>query len=199
MLDRLGQSQVREHVTADGKQSVVVICPAGQEYAISSAFQRFLAEMVDFFILVILMIDFLVGRIYENMSTVERLAVALVYRLLVSFYETLFIWGADGATPGKFLLGLRVMTCATSTLVRPNRILVVPASNVSLSASAVRALIKNCFIAFLLFIFSTPLMNQNFSIAFLFPVFIPLLYLQHNRTVYDIVAGTIVVQHRWGT
>lgn len=48
--------------------------------------------------------------------------------------QTICIWGAGGATPGKFLLGLRVVTCDTSTLVRPNRVLVVPASNVSLSA-----------------------------------------------------------------
>lgn len=108
------------------------------------------------------------------------MAVALVYRVLVCVYETICIWGAGGATPGKFLLGLRVVTCDTSTLVRPNRVLVVPASNVSLSASAVRAL------------------NKNFSIAFLFPVFITLLFFQHNRTVYDIVAGTIVVQRRGG-
>lgn len=39
-------------------------------------------------------------------------------------------------------------------------------------------------------------LNKNFSIAFLFPVFITLLFFQHNRTVYDIVAGTIVVQRR---
>lgn len=48
--------------------------------------------------------------------------------------QTICIWGAGGATPGKFLLGLRVVTCDTSTLVQPNRVLVVPASNVSLSA-----------------------------------------------------------------
>lgn len=41
-------------------------------------------------------------------------------------------------------------------------------------------------------------LNKNFSIAFLFPVFISLLFFQHNRTVYDIVAGTIVVQRRGG-
>ncbi|XP_061593228.1 protein FAM8A1-like [Cololabis saira] len=176
---------------------------AGREYAIPSPFQRFLAETVDFFILfcvkatIVLWImhlsgmkdiakfitHFIVEEIDENTSMEDlqkMMAVALVYRVLVCVYETICIWGAGGATPGKFLLGLRVVTCDTSTLVRPNRILVVPASNVSLSASAVRAL------------------NKNFSIAFLFPVFITLLFFQHNRTVYDIVAGTIVVQRRGG-
>ncbi|KAM6900004.1 protein FAM8A1 [Xenentodon cancila] len=176
---------------------------AGREYTLPSPLQRFLAETVDFFILfcvkatIVLWImhlsgmkdiakfitHFIVEEIDENTSMEDlqkMMAVALVYRVLVCVYETICIWGAGGATPGKFLLGLRVVTCDTSTLVRPNRVLVVPASNVSLSASAVRAL------------------NKNFSIAFLFPVFITLLFFQHNRTVYDIVAGTIVVQRRGG-
>lgn len=39
-------------------------------------------------------------------------------------------------------------------------------------------------------------LSKNFSIAFLFPAFVTLLFFQHNRTVYDIVAGTIVVKRR---
>ncbi|CAJ1083459.1 protein FAM8A1 [Xyrichtys novacula] len=176
---------------------------AGREYTIPSPLQRFLAETVDFFILfcvkatIVLWImhlsgmkdiakfvtQFIVEEIDENTSMEDlqkMMVVALVYRVLVCVYEVICIWGAGGATPGKFLLGLRVVTCDTSTLVQPNRVFVVPASNVSLSASTVRAL------------------NKNFSIAFLFPVFITLLFFQHNRTVYDIVAGTIVVQRRGG-
>ena len=49
------------------------------------------------------------------------------------------IWGAGGATPGKFLIGLRVVTCDSSVLVQPNRVLVVPATNVSLSAWVVKS------------------------------------------------------------
>ncbi|KAI1885748.1 hypothetical protein AGOR_G00207000 [Albula goreensis] len=172
---------------------------AGREYTIPSPLQRFLAEMLDFFILffikatIILSImhlsgmkdiskfamHFIVEEIDEDTSMEElqkMMLVALVYRILVCFYEIICIWGAGGATPGKFLLGLRVVTCDSSVLVRPNRVLVVPASNVTLSASTVRAL------------------NKNFSIAFFFPAFITLLFFQHNRTVYDIVAGTIVVK-----
>ncbi|XP_066531043.1 protein FAM8A1 [Hoplias malabaricus] len=174
---------------------------AGREYTIPSPLHRFLAEMVDFFILfcvkatIVLWImhlsgmkdiskvvmQFVVEEIDENTSLEDlqkMMAVALVYRVLVCFYEIICIWGAGGATPGKFLLGLRVVTCDSTVLVRPNRVLVVPASNVTLSASTVRAL------------------NKNLSIAFLFPVFITLLFFQHNRTVYDIVAGTIVVRRR---
>uniref|UniRef100_A0A1A7X9A4 Family with sequence similarity 8, member A1 n=1 Tax=Iconisemion striatum TaxID=60296 RepID=A0A1A7X9A4_9TELE len=171
----------------------------GREYSIPSPLQRLMAEMVDFFILffikatIIISImhlsgikdvskfamHFIVEEIDEDTSMEElqkMMLVALVYRVLVCFYEIVCIWGAGGATPGKFLLGLRVVTCDSSVLVQPNRVLVVPATNVSLSASTVRAL------------------NKNFSIAFFFPAFITLLFFQHNRTVYDMVAGTIVVK-----
>uniref|UniRef100_A0A3Q3B2K4 Family with sequence similarity 8 member A1b n=1 Tax=Kryptolebias marmoratus TaxID=37003 RepID=A0A3Q3B2K4_KRYMA len=171
----------------------------GREYSIPSPLQRLMAEMVDFFILffikatIIISImhlsgikdvskfamHFIVEEIDEDTSMEElqkMMLVALVYRILVCFYEIVCIWGAGGATPGKFLLGLRVVTCDSSVLVQPNRVLVVPATNVSLSASTVRAL------------------NKNFSIAFFFPAFITLLFFQHNRTVYDMVAGTIVVK-----
>ncbi|XP_023819914.1 protein FAM8A1 isoform X2 [Oryzias latipes] len=172
---------------------------AGREYLIPSPLQRLMAEMVDFFILffikatIIISImhlsgikdvskfamHFIVEEIDEDTSMEElqkMMLVALVYRILVCFYEIVCIWGAGGATPGKFLIGLRVVTCDSSIMVQPNRVLVVPATNVSLSASTVRAL------------------NKNFSIAFFFPAFITLLFFQHNRTVYDMVAGTIVVK-----
>ncbi|XP_058503878.1 protein FAM8A1-like [Solea solea] len=171
----------------------------GREYIIPSLLQRLMAEMVDFFILffikatIIISImhlsgikdvskfamHFIVEEIDEDTSMEElqkMMLVALVYRILVCFYEVVCIWGAGGATPGKFLIGLRVVTCDSSVLIQPNRVLVVPATNVSLSASTVRAL------------------NKNFSIAFFFPAFITLLFFQHNRTVYDMVAGTIVVK-----
>ncbi|XP_071409336.1 protein FAM8A1 [Pithys albifrons albifrons] len=173
--------------------------PAGREFLIPSLAHRFIAEMVDFFILffikatIILSVmhlsgikdiskfamHYIIEEIDEDTSMEDlqkMMIVALIYRLLVCFYEIICIWGAGGATPGKFLLGLRVVTCDTSVLVAPSRVLVIPSSNVSMTTSTVRALIK------------------NFSIASFFPAFITLLFFQHNRTAYDIVAGTIVVR-----
>ncbi|KAL4646950.1 protein FAM8A1 [Arapaima gigas] len=189
---RAGQQQQQRRLDRNAQ-------PAGREFSIPSPLQRFMAEMVDFFILffikatVILSImhlsgmkdvskfamHFIVEEIDEDTSMEElqkMMLVALLYRILVCCYEIICIWGAGGATPGKFLLGLRVVTCDSAVLVRPYRVLVVPASNVKFSASTVRAL------------------NKNFSIALFFPAFITLLFFQHNRTVYDIVAGTIVVK-----
>ncbi|TNN78335.1 Protein FAM8A1 [Liparis tanakae] len=203
------QSAYQAAVTSRSGDAAVVAQPQqqengdaqrpGREYIIPSPLQRLLAEIVDFFILffikatIIISImhlsgikdvskfamHFIVEEIDEDTSMEElqkMMLVALVYRILVCLYEIVCIWGAGGATPGKFLIGLRVVTCDSSVLVQPNRVLVVPATNVSLSASTVRAL------------------NKNFSIAFFFPAFITLLFFQHNRTVYDMVAGTIVVK-----
>ncbi|XP_063307760.1 protein FAM8A1 [Pelobates fuscus] len=172
---------------------------AGREYIIPTLAQRFRAEMVDFFILffikaaVILSImhfsgikdiskfamHYIIEEVDEDTSMEDlqkMMVVALIYRLLVCFYEIICIWGAGGATPGKFLLGLRVVTCDSSVLIAPNRVLVIPSTNVNMTSSTIRAVIK------------------NFSIAFFFPAFITLLFFQHNRTAYDIVAGTIVVR-----
>ncbi|CAH6800817.1 protein FAM8A1 [Phodopus roborovskii] len=172
---------------------------AGREYIIPSLAHRFMAEMVDFFILffikatIVLSImhlsgikdiskfamHYIIEEIDEDTSMEDlqkMMIVALIYRLLVCLYEIICIWGAGGATPGKFLLGLRVVTCDTSVLIAPSRVLVIPSSNVSITTSTIRALIK------------------NFSIASFFPAFITLLFFQHNRTAYDIVAGTIVVK-----
>ncbi|KAM6456066.1 protein FAM8A1 [Liasis olivaceus] len=173
--------------------------PAGREYIIPSLAHRFIAEMVDFFILffikasIVLSImhfsgikdiskfamHYIIEEIDDETSMEDlqkMMIVALIYRLLVCVYEIICIWGAGGATPGKFLLGLRVVTCDTSVLIAPSRVLVIPSSNVSMTTSTIRALIK------------------NFSIASFFPAFITLLFFQHNRTAYDIVAGTIVVK-----
>ncbi|XP_077348366.1 protein FAM8A1 [Lithobates pipiens] len=185
--------------TANSAVSTAPPPAAGREFIIPTLAQRFRAEMVDFFILffikaaVILSIvhfsgikdiskfamHYIIEEVDEDTSMEDlqkMMVVALIYRLLVCFYEIICIWGAGGATPGKFLLGLRVVTCDNSVLVAPNRVLVIPSTNVNMTASTVRAVIK------------------NFSIAFFFPAFITLLFFQHNRTAYDIVAGTIVVK-----
>ncbi|XP_072139687.1 protein FAM8A1-like [Mobula birostris] len=184
---------------ANAQQQAGNVQPGGREYTIPSLMHRFLAEMVDFLILFLLKavvvltvmhicgikdlskfaLNYIIEEIDEDTSLEDlqkMMAVALMYRLLVCFYEIVCLWGVGGATPGKFLLGLRVVSCDSSVLVAPNRVLVVPAHNVSISSSAIRALIK------------------NFSIAFFFPAFVTLLFFQHNRTAYDIVAGTIVVK-----
>uniref|UniRef100_A0A674E4I5 Family with sequence similarity 8 member A1a n=1 Tax=Salmo trutta TaxID=8032 RepID=A0A674E4I5_SALTR len=156
-------------------------CTWVHSLTLSSPLHRFLAETVDLFILfcvkatIILWImhlsgmkditkfitHFIVEEIDENTSMEDlqkMMAVALVYRVLVCFYEIIWMWGLGGATLGKILLGLQVVTCDSSVLVRPNR------SCLFSPSSTVRAV------------------NKNFSIVSLFPIFTSLFF-QHNRTI----------------
>ncbi|XP_053570751.1 protein FAM8A1 isoform X2 [Bombina bombina] len=148
------------HTTSNiaANNTTAVATAAGREYVIPTLAQRFRAEMVDFFILffikaaVILSImhfsgmkeiskfamHYIIEEVDENTSMEDlqkMMVVALIYRLLVCFYEIVCIWGAGGATPGKFLLGLRVVTCDSSVLVAPNRVLVIPSTNIHSSSS----------------------------------------------------------------
>lgn len=181
---------------------------------------------------------FIVEEIDEDTSMEElqkMMLVALVYRILVCFYEVsrwhmkmlkcfcavqwqlfllpdcLHLGGGrrhsgevSCGTPSRYLRLVRSGsawqgTCGASNECVPVCVscwysiadvfwfspaspLSVPLISVSSYRSAIRAL------------------NKNFSIAFFFPAFITLLFFQHNRTVYDMVAGTIVVKRsrvRW--
>jgi hypothetical protein len=57
-----------------------------------------------------------------------------------------------------------------------NRVLVQPATKVTFWRSLGRAFLK------------------NMGTAILFPTFLPLMVVQHNRTLYDILCGTVVVE-----
>ncbi|XP_060706084.1 protein FAM8A1-like isoform X1 [Hemiscyllium ocellatum] len=141
----------------NAQQQAANVHPRGREYTIPSLMHRFLAEMVDFLILFLLKaivvltvmhicgikdlskfaLNYIIEEIDEDTSLEDlqkMMAVALMYRLLVCFYEIVCLWGVGGATPGKFLLGLRVVSCDSSVLVAPNRVLVIPAQNVSISS-----------------------------------------------------------------
>ncbi|KAG8442347.1 hypothetical protein GDO86_011228 [Hymenochirus boettgeri] len=143
--------------TTGSDNSATAPTAAGREFLIPTLAQRFRAEMVDFFILflikaaVILSIvhfsgvkdiskftmHYIIEEVDEDTSMEDlqkMMVVALIYRLLVCFYEIICIWGAGGATPGKFLLGLRVVSCDSSVLIGPNRVLVVPSTNVNMTA-----------------------------------------------------------------
>ncbi|XP_042334151.1 protein FAM8A1-like [Sceloporus undulatus] len=108
----------------------------------------------------------------------KTIGMAIVYQLLTFFYEIICIRGAGGATPGKFLLGLQVVTCDTSVLVAPSRVRVRPSSRVTMAASFKRALFKKVCL---------------YSV---FSLFVTWLFLKENRTAYDIVSGTIVVKRQ---
>jgi uncharacterized RDD family membrane protein YckC len=84
-----------------------------------------------------------------------------------------------GATPGKTAMGIRVVLCTKVTHIegRPLDVIAVhPATDLGLGWAFARSFIKNLIH------------------AVLFPVCFALFFFRHNRTVYDILCRTIVVE-----
>lgn len=85
-----------------------------------------------------------------------------------------------GATPGKSLLGLKVVQCRSVTPIErqgeTGLVLVSPGTDLGLPLALSRSVIKNLII------------------AFLFPICFALFYFRFHRTVYDLVSHSIVVE-----
>ncbi|XP_060064946.1 protein FAM8A1-like [Ylistrum balloti] len=115
--------------------------------------------------------------------TSEIIALEIVNRVFITLFETLCIrqgYGSvGGATPGKRILGLKVVSCEEVIVpahFRNGRVIVVPAQNVGMVSALVRSTIK------------------NFTMAFLFPACFTVFFFRHSRAAYDVIAKTIVVQ-----
>ncbi|XP_033097780.1 protein FAM8A1-like [Anneissia japonica] len=174
---------------------------AGQEYTVPSLHRRLLAEFIDFLFLFTMklvvsvfiieyvgvsdtasfMMKFLVEELDEQ-ATMEDLQqmlfMALLYRFFVCMYETIFVKTTvrfGGATPGKYFMGLRVVTCDRVQNIGGNKVIIQPAGNVSFTQSFLRAFIK------------------NFSMAFFFPVCITVFFNPSFRAAYDVICRTMVV------
>ena len=85
-----------------------------------------------------------------------------------------------GATPGKSVMGLRVVQCRNITPVeRPDGgevVLVSPGTDLGLPLALGRSVVKNLIL------------------AFLFPICFTLFFFRFNRTGYDLVCNSIVVE-----
>lgn len=147
---------------------------------VTVVFMRELGFMDDLFDYDIL--DNLEDIDYDRAFTItsEVIAMEIVNRLLITFFETMClrrgIGMIGGATPGKRLMGLRVVSCTDLQDLGNNRVLVAPASNIGWFSAFVRSAIK------------------NFTIAFFFPACLTVFLFKHNRAAYDVLANTIVVE-----
>ncbi|RUS73053.1 hypothetical protein EGW08_019191 [Elysia chlorotica] len=116
--------------------------------------------------------------------TFEVIALEIINRVLITIFETMCICRvvgggvALGATPGKRMMGLRVVSCDNLVAIDNERVRVAPAGNVSFKNAFLRSVIK------------------NFTIAFFLPACLTLFFFKHNRTAYDVVSHTIVVEDR---
>ncbi|GFN78000.1 protein fam8a1 [Plakobranchus ocellatus] len=187
---------------ADGQAGVVLKIP--------TFWKRVAAELIDFTFLFyikmtvsfFLMTEFSLDQlsflasddIFDSFSeldydrafaiTFEVIALEIINRVLITFFETMCICRtvgngvAIGATPGKRLMNLRVVSCESVQTVGDGQVRVVPAGNVSFKNAFLRSVIK------------------NFTIAFFLPACLTLFFFKHNRTAYDVVSHTIVVEDR---
>ncbi|MCL4127846.1 UNVERIFIED_CONTAM: hypothetical protein GTU68_066016 [Idotea baltica] len=180
----------------------------GLEYAVPPIWKRFGAEMIDFLLLFIIKLGITYIAVdtfdlledvdkydFETLSTdiltdyraalnmtSDLLFLELIHRIGTCVFEALCLHrgprGLGGATPGKKMMGLRVVRCEFAAPALADRILVYPSYDLGIGRAIVRSVVK------------------NLSLTFLFPICFTMFSFQHNRTIYDILAGSIVVEER---
>ncbi|KAL5015450.1 hypothetical protein ScPMuIL_009720 [Solemya velum] len=182
----------------------------GTVYWVPSVFKRVIAELLDFVVLfyIKLLVSVIVLKqlgfmdnsvVFVSMDlptlmdvsemdydkafalTSELIALEIINRICITIVETLclrhgYAGAVGGATPGKRMMGMKVVSCTEIIEQGNGQILVTPAQNIGLFSALVRSSIK------------------NFTIAFFFPACLSVFFFQNNRAIYDVIAGTIVVQ-----
>ncbi|KAF8778195.1 protein FAM8A1-like isoform X2 [Argiope bruennichi] len=173
---------------------------AGVVYILPSVFKRFVAEVIDFILLLIIkvMLTYIAVDFFDLVNldkydfdlirndqldyqiamevTSEIVTLEIVHRSIVCVFEALFTQRKNAATPGKTIMRLRVVTCEAVDELDPKTVRVYPAGDLGFGWALVRSFIK------------------NFSYAFIFPTCCTMYFFQHNRTAYDHICGSIVVE-----
>lgn len=171
----------------------------GIECKIPAIWKRLAAEFLDFLILFVLKlavtfmaIDFFEIIDLEKFDVDYKVALQMThniiiveigYRVVVCLFETFWLQGGGGgrvggATPGKTVMGLRVVRCENVSVLGDNdeTVIIQPGTNLGLGWAFARSFIKNLVLA----------------------VFIPgsyaFLYFRFNRAAYDMICNTIVVE-----
>ncbi|XP_050067386.1 protein FAM8A1 [Anopheles maculipalpis] len=188
----------------------------GYEYVIAPLWKRFAAEAIDIAIIFLLKImttlafidAFEIDLLYMDLDAIrnsfeedytellsftsELILLEIGIKIAVCIYEA--VWTAHvqvipgSATPGKMLMGLRIVYAETVTVLEPQpqpgllsnqvplRALLYPGTTPSFTRAFARAAVKNVVI------------------AFLFPMCLLLLCFRQNRSIYDIMTKTVVVE-----
>lgn len=177
----------------------------GFEYRIPPVWKRFAAELIDLTMLFLLKfsIAFIAIDVFAFINiddlrmdlridykmaldmTYGMLVLEMIHRVIVCIFEAFWLQGGvngrvGGATPGKSMMGLRVVQCRNVTPADrpddPNRVLVSPGTDLGLALALGRSVVKNLIS------------------AILFPVGFTLFFFRFNRTVYDLLCNSIVVE-----
>ncbi|KAL7738301.1 hypothetical protein ACLKA6_006629 [Drosophila palustris] len=120
----------------------------------------------------------------------DLLLIELLTKLIVCCYECLWTTFYNGATPGKSLMKIRILYVEAVVPLQapvmphfvfqpqrePLRALLYPAETPTLPRAMMRALAK------------------NLVMTLLFPICVVMIFFKNNRTAYDIITKTIVVE-----
>ncbi|XP_065073444.1 protein FAM8A1 isoform X2 [Ochlerotatus camptorhynchus] len=213
-------NQVQAQPNTNQRRGAELLDPARQEesyeYVIAPLWKRFVAEaidiviifllkvmttmaFIDFFDIDLLDIDFdaIRNSIEEDYTellsfTSELIFLEIITKFAVCIYETVWtIHGQGqigGATPGKMLMGIRIVHVDAVVLLdppqpgmaannqNPIKALLYPATNPGFKRALCRSIAKNALI------------------ALFFPMCFLMFFFKHNRTMYDIMTKTIVVE-----
>ncbi|XP_017093787.2 protein FAM8A1 [Drosophila bipectinata] len=210
----------RFRVLDEAQQFDIIHRIGGYEYVVAPFWKRAVAEAIDVFILFILKIIITFGVVnlfdlefdkemmrrtldeddlfinffdisldFITMSS-DLLLIELLTKITVCCYEALWTVFYNGATPGKSLMKIRihyveaVMPLQAPALPQfvlqpqrePLRALIYPAQTPTLMRAFARALAK------------------NLVMTLLFPICVVMIFFKNNRTAYDILTKTIVVE-----
>uniref|UniRef100_A0A182N396 RDD domain-containing protein n=1 Tax=Anopheles dirus TaxID=7168 RepID=A0A182N396_9DIPT len=188
----------------------------GLEYAIAPLWKRFAAEAIDIAIIFLLKImttlafidAFEIDLLYMDLDAIrnsfeedytellsftsELIFLEIGIKIAVCIYEA--VWTAHmqvipgSATPGKMLMGLRIVYAEQVTVLEPQplpgllsnqvplRAVLYPGTTPSFGRAFARAVVKNVVI------------------AFFFPMCLLLLCFRQNRSIYDVMTKTVVVE-----
>lgn len=181
--------------------------PEGFEYRIPPIWKRCVAEFIDSTMLFLLrllitfiaidrfgfsgiddldllQIDLRTGYKMAFEMTFEIVVLEIAYCMIVCIFEAFWfqhgVNGRSGATPGKLMMELRVVQCRSVTPIErpedPDLVLVSPGTDLDLLLTLRRSLVK------------------SLMIASFFPVCFTLFFFRFNRTGYDLVCSSIVVE-----
>lgn len=125
--------------------------------------------------------------------TSDFLILEIITRIGVCFYEALWTMTGHvyvgGATPGKILMGIRIVHVEAVVPLEP----VQPGMNINNTGRPLRALLYPASnLGFRRALFRS--VAKNVLMALLFPMCFIMLFFKNNRTGYDIMTKTIVVE-----
>uniref|UniRef100_A0A182IMD6 RDD domain-containing protein n=1 Tax=Anopheles atroparvus TaxID=41427 RepID=A0A182IMD6_ANOAO len=211
-----GQNRGRNDTVDQTRQEDAINRHGGYEYVIAPLWKRFAAEAIDIAIIFLLKImttlafidAFEIDLLYMDLDAIrnsfeedytellsftsELIFLEIVIKIAVCIYEA--VWTAHvqvipgSATPGKMLMGLRIVYVESVVVLEPQpqagllnnqiplRALLYPATTPSFGRAFARAVVKNVVI------------------AFFFPMCLLLLCFRHNRSIYDVMTKTVVVE-----